>query len=117
MFRIELFSQLSGVSIPTLRYYDRLNILKPKIVSDKTGFRYYSSKQLETIKRIEMLRSLGFQIEEIKKLVDQSASLDQVENLLFKKKRMMRMQLQLLQNQVDELNERIEKAKTAVEHE
>jgi len=116
MFRIELFSQLSGVSIQTLRYYDQFNILKPKIVSDKTGFRYYSSKQLTTIKKIEALKALGFQIEEIKELVDQNVSLDQVEDLLFKKKRKLRMQLQILQNQLDELNERIEKAKTTVEY-
>lgn len=111
MYRIGLFSQLSGVPIRELRSYDQLGILKPNIVSNKTGFRYYSTKQLSTVQRIQVLRELGFRLEEIKELVDQNATLDQVEDLVFKKKRKIRMQLQILQNQIDELNQRIAKAK------
>lgn len=40
------FSKLSGMSIKSLRYYDRIGILKPVYVSEDTSYRYYSRKQL-----------------------------------------------------------------------
>ena len=39
-------SEISGVSIRTLRYYDEIGLLKPTELSD-AGYRLYDNKALE----------------------------------------------------------------------
>ncbi len=41
-------SEISGVSIRTLRYYDEIGLLNPTELSD-AGYRLYDSKALETV--------------------------------------------------------------------
>jgi len=65
MFRIGDFSRLARVSIKTLRHYDDEGLLHPAHVS-KTGYRYYSASQLDTLQRILLFRDLGFSLTEIR---------------------------------------------------
>ncbi len=52
MFKIGDFSKLSRVSVKTLRYYDKLGLLKPAHVDHFTGYRYYSADQPPQLNRI-----------------------------------------------------------------
>ena len=47
MLRIGEMAKLCGVSIETLRYYDKENILTPDRVDEKSGYRYYSNESVE----------------------------------------------------------------------
>ena len=69
MFKIGEFSKLSSISIRMLRYYDEKNILNPEYVDPKSGFRYYLAKQLNTVGKIQKLRSLGFSLAAIRKML------------------------------------------------
>lgn len=40
------FAKLKGVSVKSLRYYDRIGILKPAYVNETTGYRYYMPEQM-----------------------------------------------------------------------
>jgi DNA-binding transcriptional MerR regulator len=42
MFKIGEFSKLTQVSIRMLRYYDEMDVFKPLIVDESTGYRMYS---------------------------------------------------------------------------
>ena len=42
MLSIGEFSKICKVTVKTLRYYDRIGLLKPVHVDDMTGYRYYS---------------------------------------------------------------------------
>lgn len=66
MLRIGEFSKLTGVSIGTLRYYDEIDLFKPKEIDLFTNYRYYTEEQIEDIKLINKLKSLDFTLDEIK---------------------------------------------------
>ena len=58
-------SELTGVSTRTLRYYDTINLLKPHHYTE-SGYRMYSSKELDHLQLILFYKSLQFSLEEIK---------------------------------------------------
>ena len=82
MFRIGEFSRIARVSARLLRYYDELGLLRPGVVDSLTGYRYYTSSQLQRLNRILVLRDLGLSLEQIGGVIDQEASADQLRAML-----------------------------------
>lgn len=82
MIRIGDFSKLSRVSIKTLRFYDEMGLLKPVEVDRFTGYRYYEYDQLPRLNRILALKDLGFSLEEIGQLLDDSLTAEQMRGML-----------------------------------
>lgn len=82
LYKIGLFSQMNKVTIKALRYYDEIGILKPALIEESTGYRYYTSEQLPILHEILALRQMGFSINEIEEV--QKGML--VETMLSKKK-------------------------------
>lgn len=68
-YRIGEFSALSKVSERTLRYYDRIGLLRPADVDVWNRYRYYSAEQLGSIQTIISYRKAGFSIEEIRMIL------------------------------------------------
>ena len=66
---IQAFARLCGCNPQTLRYYDRVDLLKPGRVDRFTGYRYYDEEQALTFVKIKNLQLGGFAIEEIKPLL------------------------------------------------
>lgn len=56
MFKIGEFSKITQVSVRMLRYYDEQKLLEPCIIDDSNGYRLYSSKQIEKLNRIIIVR-------------------------------------------------------------
>ncbi len=69
---IKEFAQLCACNTQTLRYYDKIDLLKPVKVDPWSGYRYYDSKQAIDFVKIKNLQAADFTIEEIKKLLTQS---------------------------------------------
>lgn len=69
MFRIGEFSKMGMTTVKTLRYYDEVGLLTPKVVDDFTGYRFYDTGQLFQLHRIQALRQVGLSIDEIKRIV------------------------------------------------
>jgi DNA-binding transcriptional MerR regulator len=67
---IKDFAKLCGCNPQTLRYYDRLNLLKPVRVDEWTGYRHYDEEQAIAFVKIKNLQKAGFSIEEIENLLD-----------------------------------------------
>lgn len=67
LYKIGEFSKLANIPIKTLRYYDEINLFKPKEIDLFSGYRYYSEEQLKDLKIILSLKEVGFSLEEIKK--------------------------------------------------
>lgn len=76
-------SEISGVSIRTLRYYDEIGLLKPTELSD-AGYRLYDSKALERLQEIMFFKELEIPLEDIKKIMD-SPNYDKEQALLTQK--------------------------------
>lgn len=69
-YSIGEISQLFGLSIRTLRYYDQVDLLKPAYIDEKTHYRYYTVDQFEMINSIIYLRTLNMPIQKIKEFLD-----------------------------------------------
>lgn len=67
---IKEFARLCGCNPQTLRYYDRMNLLKPFNVDKWSGYRFYDDKQALTFVKIKNLQIAGFTIAEIRELLD-----------------------------------------------
>ena len=63
-----LFSDASGVKVPTIRYYEQIGLL-PTPARTEGGRRSYGRKDVERLSFIRHARELGFDIEEIKTLL------------------------------------------------
>lgn len=68
---IKDFAALCGCSTQTLRYYDRIGLLKPSRVDGWTGYRDYDKAQAIDFVKIKNLQAADFTIEEIKSLLTQ----------------------------------------------
>jgi DNA-binding transcriptional MerR regulator len=67
------FSVKTGLSIPALRHYDEVGLLRPARVDPGTGYRRYRSDQAPQAKLIRRLRSVDLPIDQIRAaLADQS---------------------------------------------
>lgn len=63
------FAKMARVSVRTVRFYDKQNILKPSYVDEDTGSRYYTSDDLVRLQQILLYKYLGFSLDEIKELM------------------------------------------------
>jgi len=61
------FARLAGVSLKTIRFYDKKNILKPSYVNP-SGARFYTEEDFAKLQQILLLKFLGFSLEDIKEL-------------------------------------------------
>lgn len=59
------FAKMAQVSVRTIRFYDKQNILKPSYVNP-TGARFYTDSDFVKLQQILLLKYLGFSLEEIK---------------------------------------------------
>ena len=66
--RIQEFSQLSGLSAKTIRYYESIGIL-PSPPRAPNGYRNYSEKDLERARFVAGIRSLDLSLDEIMELL------------------------------------------------
>lgn len=67
-YTVSKFAQLSGVSARTLRYYDEIELLKPKRINS-SGYRIYGREEVDLLQQILFYRELDFQLDEIKELI------------------------------------------------
>lgn len=66
---IKEFASLCGCNAQTLRYYDKIDLLKPSKVDPWSGYRYYEKNQAVTFVKIKNLQAADFSIDEIKLLL------------------------------------------------
>ena len=90
MITVNEVSKLTGVSIRTLQYYDKIGLLHPAEYTE-AGYRLYDDAALETLQQILLFRELEFPLKDIKKIVgspdfDRSKALAQQIELLTLKK-------------------------------
>lgn len=90
MMTVNEVSKLTGVSIRTLQYYDKIGLLHPAKYSE-SGYRLYDDTALEKLQQILLFRELEFPLKDIKVIMDspdfdRSKALEQQITLLTLKK-------------------------------
>lgn len=90
MLSVRQVSELTGVSVRTLHYYDEIGLLKPTEISD-SGYRLYDDAAIDRLQQILLFRELEFPLKSIKQIMDstsynrQEALERQIELLMLKK--------------------------------
>lgn len=69
MMTVKEVSKLTGVSVRTLQYYDKIGLLQPTKYTD-SGYRLYDDTALERLQQILLFRELEFPLKEIKAILD-----------------------------------------------
>jgi DNA-binding transcriptional MerR regulator len=73
-YRISEISKIYGIGVDSLRYYERIGILKP--IRGKNGYRFYSLNDIFKLNIIKDLRQLNFSIKDIKEYLDDQSTMN-----------------------------------------
>lgn len=105
------FARMAGVTIRTIRYYDKQNILKPSHVSD-SGARFYTDSDFARLQQILLLKYLGFSLDDIREMVIDTTDHHFILNALRLQKKLVEdriEQMQLVNSAIDDTVSAIEK--------
>ncbi len=90
--------KLNNLSVQTLRHYEKVGILKPSYINKETGYRYYSTKDFNTIDLIKQCRAMGLSLEEIKDVTNNYTSLDSIVMILENQNKIINQKIKELEN-------------------
>lgn len=68
VYTVKKLSELSGVTIRTLHFYEEIGLLKPAYYGSN-GYRYYEEKELLQLQQILFFKELGFSLKQIQKVL------------------------------------------------
>lgn len=68
MKTVQEVADLTGVSVRTLHYYDKIGLLKPTETT-RAGYRLYGGEALARLQQILFFRELGFPLKEIREIL------------------------------------------------
>src|SRR5690348_1905115 len=69
MYAVKQLSDLAGVSVRTLHYYDEIGLLKPSSVSEN-GYRSYDDLAVLRLQQILFYREMGLGLLQIRDIID-----------------------------------------------
>lgn len=95
-------SKIFNISKETLRYYDKIGILKPE-VNSQNGYRYYLFKHLEKLSLILGIKLLGISLADIKQTIG-SEDLNEYKNLVSKQEEILKIKKKELEHLEYNLN-------------
>ena len=103
MRTVKEISDLTGISVRTLHYYDEIGLLTPTDKSD-AGYRLYDDKALETLQQILFFREFDIPLKEIKSVMC-NPTLDRNNILQMQRKMLMvkKERIELLIASIDDI--------------
>lgn len=116
MFSVGEFSRLAQVSKRLLRYYDEIGLLKPVRIDANTGYRYYSAEQLAELNRILVLKELGLSLDQIRRMLNDHVSTEEMQGMLLLKKVEIEQQLQAELQRIRKIESRLHSIWNAETH-
>jgi MerR family transcriptional regulator, thiopeptide resistance regulator len=69
---VSQLAKLAGVTVRTLHHYDELGLVRPSQRS-QAGYRLYEDHDMQRLQQVLFFRELGFPLEEISRIVNDSA--------------------------------------------
>lgn len=110
MYLISEFSEITGLSKETLRYYEQVKLLEPASVNPDNNYRYYDDGSYFLALLLQKLRSFGCTIQEMKVVMDDE-SFANLEDLLVQKRERLNEEIQEKQQKVLEIEDFIQSGK------
>jgi len=107
-------SKICNISSSTLRYYDKIGLIKANMLSFSNEYRYYTYKDIAKIRIIQNLKDLNFSLNEIAKIISNN---DLSYQLFIMKKRRDEIynEIQILQNTFHSIDNRINNIENEME--
>lgn len=112
-YSIGEFSQVTGLSVKTLRFYHEKGILIPSSVDETTGYRFYNADKIEKARVIMRLRQMEFSIEDIAAVLGECSDEADILNYLERQKNFLQQRIQEDRDIVRSLTDIISNEKTA----
>lgn len=106
-YSIKQFAEKIGVTVSTLRYYDKEGLL-PFIDKSENGTRIFKEEDFEGLSIISCMKKSGLPIKDIKKYMDLCIEGD---NTLEERMAIFQTRKEIVQNQIEELNSIMETIK------
>ncbi|HWQ73652.1 MAG TPA: MerR family transcriptional regulator [Desulfitobacteriaceae bacterium] len=88
---INRIARLAGITLRTLRYYDKIGLLTPSARTD-AGYRLYSEEDFERLQQVLFFRELDFPLAKIKEILN---------NPVFDRKKALKMQADFLEKKAE----------------
>ena len=99
-FMVSEFAKLRGININSLRYYEKLGLLKPAYIDEKTNYRYYSAEQVSVLNKIIMCINLGIPLKKMVEYIDEDGNL-QSQKLLEQGRVVAQKRIEEMQNNLN----------------
>lgn len=93
MRTVKQVSDLTGISVRALHYYDEIGLLKPSEITE-TGYRLYNDEALKTLQQILFFKELDMPLKEVKDIMT-NPYFDKIEALKNQKKLLILKQKRL----------------------
>ena len=90
------FARMAQITVRTVRYYDKQNILKPSLVTP-TEARFYTEEDFARLQQIMLLKYLGFSLEDIRELTVNDSDYSYLEHSLEQQQNLVRDRIEQLQ--------------------
>ena len=103
LFRIGDVAKMFHISTGTLRHYERIGIVVPEFIEEKSSYRYYGIRQFEVLNTIRYLRVLDMPLEQIADFLA-NRDIQVIEEKLQNQKEMIRekkRQLEVIERKID----------------
>ena len=103
------FAKMANISVRTVRFYDKQNILKPSYVSP-SGSRFYTDRDFARLQQILLLKYLGFSLDDIKEMTINDADYHFMLNSLNLQQKLIKdriEQLQMVEKAIQDTTEEI----------
>ena len=119
MMKINEVSKKFDLSIDTLRFYEKIELLEP--IERVSGIRYYQQKDIERINVIKCMKKTGMSLEAIKEYFDllslgNTSVLERLD-LLKKNKEKALKELEVLKQSIEFLEHKIEYTENEIKKE
>lgn len=99
-FTISEFAKLRNININSLRYYEKIGLLKPAYVDETNGYRYYSAEQVSLLNKIILCIQLGIPLKEMVEFLDEDGNLES-QKLLERGRIVAKERIQEMQNNLE----------------
>lgn len=109
-YSIKEMSEKTGLSIPTLRFYDKEGLF-PNLERKSSNYRTFTDSELDVVKIIECFKKAGLSLKEIKHYME---LVKEGPTTFEERLKMMQEQLELLLNEKEELEKSINLVKRKI---
>ena len=117
-YTIKQIADKIGVSVPTLRYYDKEGLL-PFVERKENGTRIFKEKDLRTLEIISCMKASGMPIKDIKIYMDMclegDSTLEERLNIFLKRKEVVKEQMEELNKIMSVIEQKISYYEKAIE--